>query len=532
MSACLRARSRTRRCWPRRWPASTRRTPTRGPMARPPLRRGGGQRAAAAAALRLRAHAGLDACRAGRRRRPSPSWSRRSARRANEVELGPSFERAIELHGIVMAVEMAHNLHRDYEQGARQAEPGAARSSIERGRAYPAIDYTRALAGDRARSTRRSMPSSTSTTPSSPPPRPARRRAASTARATRSFCTTWTYLGTPAVTLPLLQGENGMPHRRAARRPPRQRCAPVAHGALACRNRRGRRAPPRPQASAAAQATPSTRKGQRHDELHHRHHRHRHGDRVPRHHAVVGAGAAAHHHRRRSCSLLLICDFVQTLRARRQRWRQELAAARRRRPLRLTYTACTEAAAAHRRAATLSSEELVGACLDRIAELEPQISAWAFLDRERALAQAQGRRRSAQGGQGRRARCTALPVGVKDIIDTADMPTEHGCAGLQGPPARSRMRPASRRCAAPAPSSSARPSRRSLQPTLRRARATRATSSTRPAAPPRARPPLSPPAWCRRRSARRPAAPSSARPPSAASTASSRRSASSRAPAC
>jgi Asp-tRNA(Asn)/Glu-tRNA(Gln) amidotransferase A subunit family amidase len=26
-----------------------------------------------------------------------------------------------------------------------------------------------------------------------------------------AFCTIWTYLGTPAVTLPLMQGENGMP---------------------------------------------------------------------------------------------------------------------------------------------------------------------------------------------------------------------------------------------------------------------------------------------------------------------------------
>ena len=40
----------------------------------------------------------------------------------------------------------------------------------------------------------------------------------------------------------------------------------------------------------------------------------------------------------------------------------------------------------------LSSEDLVGACLERIAALEPQVQAWAFLDRERALAQARGRR--------------------------------------------------------------------------------------------------------------------------------------------
>jgi Asp-tRNA(Asn)/Glu-tRNA(Gln) amidotransferase A subunit family amidase len=64
----------------------------------------------------------------------------------SEVDLGPSFERAIQLQRIVMEVEMAHNLHRDYEQGGEKLSP-MLRALIERGRAYPAIDYTRALAG-------------------------------------------------------------------------------------------------------------------------------------------------------------------------------------------------------------------------------------------------------------------------------------------------------------------------------------------------------------------------------------------------
>ena len=41
----------------------------------------------------------------------------------NEIELCAGFERAIEMHGIVMAVEMAHNFHRDYEQGRDQLSP-------------------------------------------------------------------------------------------------------------------------------------------------------------------------------------------------------------------------------------------------------------------------------------------------------------------------------------------------------------------------------------------------------------------------
>ena len=52
--------------------------------------------------------------------------------------------------------------------------------------------------------------------------------------------------------------------------------------------------------------------------------------------------------------------------------------------------------------AELTSEELVGACLARIAELEPQVQAWAFLDRERALAQAKAADEHAPGRQGRR----------------------------------------------------------------------------------------------------------------------------------
>ena len=37
----------------------------------------------------------------------------------------------------------------------------------------------------------------------------------------------------------------------------------------------------------------------------------------------------------------------------------------------------------------LSSEELVRACLERCAAVEPQVQAWAFLDHEFALSQAQ-----------------------------------------------------------------------------------------------------------------------------------------------
>lgn len=67
------------------------------------------------------------------------------------------------------------------------------------------------------------------------------------------------------------------------------------------------------------------------------------------------------------------------------------------------------------------------ACLARIAAEEPRVGAWAFLDEELALAQA--RRVDATRP---RPPLAGLPVGVKDIIDTADMPTECGSPVLRG----------------------------------------------------------------------------------------------------
>jgi Asp-tRNA(Asn)/Glu-tRNA(Gln) amidotransferase A subunit family amidase len=69
----------------------------------------------------------------------------------------------------------------------------------------------------------------------------------------------------------------------------------------------------------------------------------------------------------------------------------------------------------------LSSVELVSACLERIAACEPELRAWAHLDSEAALAQARER-----DGEAPRGPLHGLPVGVKDVIDTADLPTAYG----------------------------------------------------------------------------------------------------------
>lgn len=72
-----------------------------------------------------------------------------------------------------------------------------------------------------------------------------------------------------------------------------------------------------------------------------------------------------------------------------------------------------------------SAEAVVRSCLEQIAQVDDTVQAWAFLDPELALNQA----RAADQHQASGAPLGALhgvPVGIKDIIDTADMPTENG----------------------------------------------------------------------------------------------------------
>jgi len=77
------------------------------------------------------------------------------------------------------------------------------------------------------------------------------------------------------------------------------------------------------------------------------------------------------------------------------------------------------------RAGALTSQELVEGCLAHVRKVEPAVQAWIFLDPDHALAQA----RAADAQKASGAPLGALhgvPVGLKDIIDTADMPTENG----------------------------------------------------------------------------------------------------------
>jgi Asp-tRNA(Asn)/Glu-tRNA(Gln) amidotransferase A subunit family amidase len=96
----------------------------------------------------------------------------------------------------------------------------------------------------------------------------------------------------------------------------------------------------------------------------------------------------------------------------------------------LSQLTAREAAEAIRRG-TITSEDLVRACLERIRERDPQVEAWAHLDADHALAQALAADAARREGKGV-GPLHGVPVGIKDIIDTADMPTEHGSPFFKG----------------------------------------------------------------------------------------------------
>lgn len=78
-------------------------------------------------------------------------------------------------------------------------------------------------------------------------------------------------------------------------------------------------------------------------------------------------------------------------------------------------------AAAAIAAGTLTSEALVAACLEHIQAREPIVRAWEYLDPAQALAQARACDR-----QPAQSPLHGVPIGIKDLIDTVDMPTTYG----------------------------------------------------------------------------------------------------------
>jgi Asp-tRNA(Asn)/Glu-tRNA(Gln) amidotransferase A subunit family amidase len=152
----------------------------------------------------------------------------------------------------------------------------------------------------------------------------------------------------------------------------------------------------------------------------------------------------------------------------------------------------------------MSAEDYTRACLDRIAAVDGEVQAFIHLDPEHALAQAQALDRHKAGG-GRIGPLHGIPVGIKDIFDTADYPTECGSPILAG------RRPAADAAAV-----------RKLREAgaviigktvttefayfIRARRAIHAILHAPRAARRRARPRRWPPAWCRWQSDRKPTA--------------------------
>lgn len=76
---------------------------------------------------------------------------------------------------------------------------------------------------------------------------------------------------------------------------------------------------------------------------------------------------------------------------------------------------------------SVGSTEIVRACLSRIAAREDTARAWQFLDPEQALEQA-----AACDATPPRGALHGIPVGLKDVMETADMPTTYGSPIYEG----------------------------------------------------------------------------------------------------
>jgi len=148
----------------------------------------------------------------------------------------------------------------------------------------------------------------------------------------------------------------------------------------------------------------------------------------------------------------------------------------------------------------ITAGQLARACLARIEERESTVGAWIHLDPDAVLAQA--RRLDAGPVRGP---LHGLPIGVKDIIDTIDMPTSYGSAVYPG------HRPAAdAACVALARAAGALILGKTVSTEFAWFHPARppipAIRAARPAAPRAARPPRWPMRWCRSPSApRRPA---------------------------
>ena len=89
-------------------------------------------------------------------------------------------------------------------------------------------------------------------------------------------------------------------------------------------------------------------------------------------------------------------------------------------------------------------------CLETIAAREPVVRAWVV--RNEAGARDAADASTARWRDGRPlSPIDGMPIGIKDLLETRDMPTQMGCAGYAGQLPEARQRRGAGRCARPAP---------------------------------------------------------------------------------
>lgn len=89
------------------------------------------------------------------------------------------------------------------------------------------------------------------------------------------------------------------------------------------------------------------------------------------------------------------------------------------RPSQMTAAAAARAV----REGAITVEALIRSCLERISERDQAVKAWSYLDPDHAIAQARELDKVLVS-KGPKGPLHGVPFGVKDVIDTADMPTE------------------------------------------------------------------------------------------------------------
>ena len=129
--------------------------------------------------------------------------------RVEEVQLASVYDEVFNWHRMVMEVEIAKNLAEDFNRGGDQVSESL-RALNERGKAVHGVDYSLAL--DRQGLFARGLDElfedfDVILSPSAPGEAPV----GLDNTGNPAFSTLWTFAGMPAISLPLLQGEAGMP---------------------------------------------------------------------------------------------------------------------------------------------------------------------------------------------------------------------------------------------------------------------------------------------------------------------------------